>query len=212
MRRAPAELVDELREAILDGRLQPGSRLVQEEVAERYGTSRIPLREALRRLEGEGLVITVANRGSVVRPLSPKDVADLYDVRLALESVAVRRAAERLIDLRDLSRQSAQQASSAFLAGNLPALFHLDRDFHAAITAESDNQHLVHVLGAQWSQIMRVMHAYLSAETYPVGVWSDHQRIAEDVAHGDSDAAVAHLHAHLTSSRDRILHDLRSRR
>ena len=158
--RAPVALVDALREAILDGRFAPGARLVQEELAARYGTSRIPLREALRRLEGEGLVLTSYNRGSIVRPLSPKDVADLYDVRLALETLAVRRAAARLADLRGLTQDSARLAALAFDAGNMPALFHLDRDYHAAVTAESDNEHLVSLLNAQWSQIMRVMHAF----------------------------------------------------
>ena len=210
--RDPAALVDALREAILDGRLPPGARLVQEELAAHYGTSRIPLREALRRLEGEGLVLTSPHRGSIVRPLSPKDVADLYDVRLALETLAVRRAAARLADLRDATRESSRLAEQAVENGNLPALFHLDRDFHAAIAAESDNAHLVGLLGAQWSQIMRVMHAYLSSETYPANVWNDHARIAGDIAHGDAEEAVTHLHAHLTTSRDRILSDLRDRR
>jgi DNA-binding GntR family transcriptional regulator len=210
--RDPSTLVDALREAILDGRLAPGTRLVQEELAARYGTSRIPLREALRRLEGEGLVRTTHNRGAVVRPLSPKDVADLYDVRLALETLAVRRAAARLADLREPTGTGSRLAAQAASAGDLPALFHLDRDFHASITAESDNEHLVGLLDAQWSQIMRVMHAYLSSAGYPANVWRDHARIAADIAHGDGDGAASHLHAHLTSSRDSILTDLRALR
>jgi DNA-binding GntR family transcriptional regulator len=210
--RDPHALVEALREAILDGRLAPGARLVQEELAARYGTSRIPLREALRQLEGEGLVRTSHQRGAVVRSLSPKDVADLYDVRLALETLAVRRAAARLTDLRAVAAAGARRAAQAADAGTMPALFHLDRDFHASITAESDNEHLVAVLDAQWSQIMRVMHAYLASATYPANVWRDHLRIANDIAHGDGDAAAHHLHTHLTASRDHILSDLRLRR
>ena len=73
---------------------------MQDDLAETFRVSRIPLREALRRLEGEGLVIISPNRGAIVRPLAPKDIVDLYDLRLALETLAVRRAAERYADVR----------------------------------------------------------------------------------------------------------------
>ncbi|HTW84560.1 MAG TPA: GntR family transcriptional regulator [Candidatus Sulfotelmatobacter sp.] len=202
-------VVDALREAILTGRYQPGERLVQEELAERFGISRIPLREALRALEGEGLVIISPHRGTIVRPLSPKDVVDLYDVRLALETLAARRGAERLADLREATRERADAAAAAHADGALATLFHLDRDFHADLAAASHNPHLIGILGSQWSQIMRVMHAYLKLATYPTAVWDDHEAIAHAVAHGNGDAAAARLERHLVGSRDIILAHLR---
>ncbi len=202
-------LVDAVREAILTGRYAPGTRLVQEELAEAFGMSRIPLREALRRLEGEGLVVITPNRGAIVRPLAPKDIVDLYELRLALESLALRRAAERFADLRGATKQRHAQARQAIAARNLTALFRLDRDFHADIAAASDNAHLVAALGAQWSQIMRVMHAYFQAGDYPVDTWDDHEGIADAVAHGEAELAVERMSAHLTGSRDRILATLR---
>ena len=203
-------VVDALREAILVGRYQPGERLLQEEVAEALGISRIPLREALRRLEGEGLVVISPNRGAIVRPLGPKDVVDLYDVRLALETLAVRRAAERYADLREATETRRAAALRALDQGNLATLFHLDRDYHAELAAASQNPHLIGALGAQWSQIMRMMHAFLKSTTYPPAVWDDHAAIARAVAHGDADAAAAHLERHLISSRDAILELLRA--
>lgn len=202
-------VIDSLREAILTGRYRPGERLVQDELADAFGISRIPLREALRRLEGEGLVLMSPNRGAIVRPLGPKDVVDLYDLRLALESLALRRAAERYADLREATQQRSEEAMHAIAAGDLTTLFHLDRDYHAELAAASDNPHLVAALGGQWSQIMRVMHAYLEIETYPPGIWDDHAAIASAVAHGDGEAAVARLECHLVLSRDRILSHLR---
>ena len=202
-------LVDALREAILTGRYAPGSRLVQEDLADAFGVSRIPLREALRRLEGEGLVVISPNRGAVVRPLAPKDVVDLYDLRLALESLAIRRAAERYADLRPATKVLHAQARRAIAARALPAIFRLDRDFHAALAAASDNPHLVAALGGQWSQIMRVMHAYFQVTNYPSAVWHDHEAIADAVAHGEGEVAVAHLTTHLSDSRDAILAHLR---
>lgn len=213
--RAPEQrfesLVDALREAILTGRYAPGTRLVQEELAEAYGVSRIPLREALRRLEGEGLVVISPNKGAVVRPLAPKDVVDLYELRLALESLALRRAAERFVDLREITRRRHAEARRAIAARALPTLFKLDRDFHADVAAASDNPHLVAALGAQWSQIMRVMHAYFQVELYPETVWDDHEAIVDALAHGDAETAIAVLTRHLSESRDAILAHLRSR-
>jgi DNA-binding GntR family transcriptional regulator len=203
-------LVDALREAILTGRYAPGTRLVQDDLAETFGMSRIPLREALRRLEGEGLVVISPNRGAIVRPLAPKDVVDLYDLRLALEALALRRAAERYADLRATTKARHAQARQAIGARNLTALFRLDRDFHADIATASDNPHLVAALGAQWSQIMRVMHAYFQAGDYPVDTWDDHEAIADAVAHGQADLAVERMTTHLTGSRDRILASLRA--
>jgi DNA-binding GntR family transcriptional regulator len=203
-------LIDALREAILTGRFQPGERLLQDELAAAFGVSRIPLREALRRLEGEGLVVISPNRGAIVRPLVPKDVVDLYDVRLALESLALRRAAERYADVREATNRRHGEARRAIEAGALTTLFHLDRDYHAGLSAASDNPHLIAALDAQWSQIMRLMHAYLRAGTYMPEVWDDHEAMAIAVAHGDGTGAVARLERHLLLSRDRILDQLRA--
>jgi DNA-binding GntR family transcriptional regulator len=202
-------LLDALREAILTGRYAPGTRLIQDDLAEEFGISRIPLREALRRLEGEGLVVITPNRGAIVRPLGPKDVVDLFDLRLALESLAMRRAAERYADLRESTKRRAAEARRAIASRSLTALFRLDRDFHADVAAASGNEHLVAALGAHWSQIMRVMHAYFQAGNYPKDVWADHEAIVDAVAHGDGELAVARLTTHLTESRDAILAHLR---
>ena len=201
-------LVDALREAILIGRYRAGERLVQDDLAEAFGVSRIPLREALRRLEGEGLVIISPNRGAIVRPLAPKDIVDLYDLRVALETLAVRRAAERYADVRPSTRRRQAEATAAVASGALTTLFHLDRDFHADLAAASDNPHLISVLAGQWSQIMRIMHAYLKVGTYTPNVWEEHVALAEAIAHGDADGAAERLRAHLLTSRDRILADL----
>lgn len=207
--RGSGSVIDDLREAILVGDYRPGAKLIQEELATRFGVSRIPLREALRRLEGEGLVLMSPNRGAVVRPLVPKDVADLFELRIALETVALRRAAERYADVRRETERRAREAAAAAAAGAVTALFHLDRDFHASLAEASDNAHLVAALDGQWSQIMRIMHAYLSAARYPANVWPDHQSIAEALAAGNGDAAIDRLARHLAGARDFILATLR---
>lgn len=93
-------LVDEaaraLREAILDGRLRPGQRLLQDRLAEMLGVSRTPIREALQRLEREGLVRSVGRQGMVVAQLAAQDIEEIYDVREVLEGLAARLAASRI--------------------------------------------------------------------------------------------------------------------
>ena len=86
---------DELRRRIADGRLQPGSKMVERELAEEFGVSRVPVREALRTLETEGFVQVVPRKGVVVRHLSRRDVEELFDVREALEFLATRLATEK---------------------------------------------------------------------------------------------------------------------
>ena len=84
-----------MRAAIVENRYPPGQRLVEQRIAEELGLSRTPVREALRMLEAEGLVVSERNRGAMVRPLSPTEVVDLYGLRIRLESYAVEVATER---------------------------------------------------------------------------------------------------------------------
>lgn len=88
-----------LRRQILEGTLKPGTRLLQNEIAEKYGLSRVPLREAIRKLEGERLVIAVPRRGVTVPDLSDDDVRDIYLIRIQLEPLAFRRASEVISDI-----------------------------------------------------------------------------------------------------------------
>lgn len=97
-RSAEDAVTDALREAIRNGVLAPGARLAQAELAEQLGVSRIPLRDALRRLEVESLVRIDGRRGAFVTALDPKEVAEIYEIRLLLEQVCVRHAVDGLAD------------------------------------------------------------------------------------------------------------------
>jgi DNA-binding GntR family transcriptional regulator len=110
---APAPRVrDLLEEAILGGELKPGERLRAEALAQRFGTSRTPIREALLQLEGQGLVEVEPNRGAVVRTFDRDDVRDLYEVRALLEPGAAARAAQR-ISAEDIARLDALCADAS---------------------------------------------------------------------------------------------------
>jgi DNA-binding GntR family transcriptional regulator len=201
--------LERLRDAILRGDIKPGAKLVQEELAQRYNMSRIPLREALRTLEGEGLVTSTPRRGARCRPLDAKDIDDLYTVRLALERLAVRSAAARYVDLRASTAARGQRAERVSGNEDRSELFYLDREFHDEIAAASDNAHLTRTLGQSWSQIMRAMYYYFKMESYPHKVWDEHRMIAHAIVVGDPDRAEHLLEKHITNSRDMILRGLR---
>src|ERR1700678_1450850 len=89
---------EQIRQAIVEGRYRPGQRLIEQRVAGELDLSRTPIREALRMLDAEGLVITEPNRGAIVRPIAANDVQDLYELRGRLESYAAYRASQRRTD------------------------------------------------------------------------------------------------------------------
>ncbi len=102
---------DLLEEAILEGELKPGERLRAEALAQRFGTSRTPIREALLQLEGQGLVEVEPNRGAVVRTFDRDDVLDLYEVRALIEPHAAARAAHAHQRRRDIARAAPRCAT-----------------------------------------------------------------------------------------------------
>ncbi len=125
---------DALRDRVLSGALPPGTRIDQDAEAERLNASRMPVREALRRLEAEGLVEIVRHRGAVVRPLSIDDLEDLYVMRLALEGAAGRLGAEQIADHDlDAMRQLLPAMEEVVSRGDPVAWLDLDWAFHETL-------------------------------------------------------------------------------
>lgn len=190
----------ELRRLILSGELAPGSRLVEDRLAERLGVSRNPIREALRALSAEGFVEVLPRRGACVALLSPADAENLFDVRMALEPVGARLAARRgtaqgVLGLRALLAQS----QAATEAGELDRLADLNTAFHCAVVALGGNDYLTSVSGpmvrrAQW------VFRHGAAARAPHS-WSEHRDLLEAVASGDEGAAEAEARRHVAAAR-----------
>ena len=143
-----------LREEIVSGTLQPGRWLRQEELAERFGTSRIPAREALKQLEGEGLVNLIAHSGARVATLDPSELNEIYVMREQLEPLAIRMSAPNLTDT-DLEELEALVVEMERISATAPdrdsfvAALSVDRRFHTLATSASGMprlQQLVHNL------------------------------------------------------------------
>ncbi|WP_373299831.1 GntR family transcriptional regulator [Amycolatopsis acidiphila] len=191
-------VVDELRERIVTGRLKPGERLVERDLAEDLGVSRLPVREAIRALESEGFLETPSPRRVVVRQLSRADVEELFDVREALEVLACGLAAERAGEA-GLARlaECLRDAGRATESGQGPRIAAANNRFHNEILAVAGHR-LV-------STLMQPLGGRLAWLTGQNEHWEDllaeHRRLYEAIATGDPDQAKACALEHVRVNR-----------
>jgi DNA-binding GntR family transcriptional regulator len=195
------QAVAELQEAILTGELPPGTPLRLARLAEALDMSPMPVREAVRQLERLGLAEHVPHRGARVSALSVDDLRDTYDVRLALEGLAVRRAAERF---------SAEDAAdcAGLLDEHVRAYRGADdrrsreahTDFHFRLYAASGSQWLVRLIRPLWQNSERYRVASLYERASLERRRREHQRILDACVARDSAAAETHLRAHLVGT------------
>ena len=155
-----------LRQAILKGELKPGERLMEIALAERLGVSRTPIREAMRKLEQEGLVVMIPRRGAQVANITEKDLNDVLEVRIALENVAIEKACARMTE-EEMRRLwlAAKEFEHTIAEGNLVKLAEADVAFHEVIYQASDNKRLIQVLNNMREQIYRYRVEYLKELT-----------------------------------------------
>jgi DNA-binding GntR family transcriptional regulator len=197
-----ASVVDQvhaaLREQILSGELERGSRLPQEMIAAELGVSRTPLREALRRLAGEGLVTLLPNHGATVADLDFGDMSDAWTARLVIEPPAARLASSRRRPAEVARMRAAivaQRRSSDAISASLDA----NREFHLALVAASGNPHLAHFAELLW--VARISVAIYTAQADEPSVvlgWADeHERIVEAITAADGEAAERLARAHI---------------
>ena len=195
----------ELRERIVSGVLRPGDRLVERELADDLGVSRVPVREAIRTLASEGFVTTTSPRRTVVRQLSKVDVDELFDVRAALETLASGLAAEKATpaDLRSLARLLAA-AGKATATGKADRITAANTEFHDEIVAIAGNSLL--------TAMLRPIEGRLRWLTRQNEHWrdllSEHRALYEAIASGDSDQAKTCALNHVRRNRQLILAEL----
>jgi len=201
---------EEIRAAIVNGSLPPGRRVRQEELAAQLGVSREPIRKALLVLESEGLVSGLENRATIVAPLDPSLISEIYEFREAVEPyVAGRVAGKGDFDGRALRRIIAQ-GRKAVGAGALDRLIDLDGAFHTELYRESGNRVVVEVMQTQWTHIRRAMMLTLKARSYRNRVWDEHEAILEAILNRDVARAQDLTAAHLRGARTVVTAGLRA--
>jgi DNA-binding GntR family transcriptional regulator len=188
-----------LREAILSGKYPGGMRVNIPEVAERLGMSRMPVREALRQLDTEGLVTIRPNRGVVVTELTPEDILEVFEMRAVLEGLAVRVALPRFDDeaFEDLARIHERMDRNR---GNAAQWLRLHNEFHDYICRKSGRPRLV----AQTTLLRRTVEPYLRVH---IGAYeseellgSEHQRLLETLRARDPERAERAMREHVERS------------
>ncbi|MDX3194697.1 GntR family transcriptional regulator [Streptomyces sp. MN03-5084-2B] len=196
---------EELRERILTGRLRPGDRLVERELAEDLGVSRVPVREAIRSLEAEGFLVVQSPRRVVVRQLARVDVEELFDVREALEGLAAGLAASRAgaAELKGLDRILAD-AARATARGDAARITVLNSRFHDEIVAIAGNA----LLSTMLQPLEGRLRWLTSQNEHWAELLDEHRRLFEAIASGDADRAKASAVEHVRVNREVTLRSL----
>ncbi len=187
-----------IKSAIFSMKLRPGQPLVDNELAERLQVSRTPIREALRRLETEGLVVHEPHRGWAVYSLTLDDIHQIFDLKEALEGLAARRAAERMNeeDAHELL-QVVERMEEASRSGDRDAWMALDVQYHDIIFRVAGNQRLEQIISNLNDQWQRLRIGHLAVEGRIERSSAEHRRIAEAIAAHDGDQAEAMMRQHL---------------
>lgn len=140
-------VVSRLREAILKGEFEPGERLIQEELADVMGVSRMPIREALRQLEKEGLVTLEPHKGAIVTPVTLKDIDEIYYLRALMEAIAVERSLPNLTqEDKQFLKQLTADMEQAILVGNVEEFVKKNAEFHRVLRK-----------GCEWRRVHKII-------------------------------------------------------
>ena len=171
-----------LRQAILTGELKPGERLMEIHLANRLGVSRTPIREAIRKLELEGLVIMIPRRGAEVAGITEKNLRDVLEVRRCLEELAVELAVERM-DEEDIEKleEARQRFREALKSGDMIRIAQADEQFHDVIFAGTHNEKLVYLLNNLRDQMYRYRLEYIKDKGKRQILMIEHENILNAV-------------------------------
>jgi DNA-binding GntR family transcriptional regulator len=203
-----AELAHQaIRESILSGSIPMGERIVETRVAEQLGISRAPIREALRRLAEERLVVERPRRGTFVREITASDFIDIYNVRIAIETGAIRLAARRGASTESIEETIDEMAAAA-ASGNVQQVINLELRVHHQICEASGNEHLVALFNSVAGQIRLALALDDSGYEDLRDIVVEHLPLVEVLRSGDEDAAAAMVQQHILSTVGPVLERL----
>lgn len=188
----------QLKEEIRSNRMPPGFQAPEPEIAARLGMSRTPVREALIRLEAEGLVQLIPRRGARVLPILASDMHEIYEILTALEPEAAANLAERGpsdAELRPLI-EANDDMESALLAGDLDAWAEADDRFHHALLRLHGNRRMTEFVSSLYDQVHRARIVTLRLRELPVRSTEEHRQIVERLRAGDAEGTRAVFRAH----------------
>ena len=201
-----------LREAILKGKIKPGERLMEIQLAKKLGVSRTPVREAIRMLELEGLVTMVPRKGAAVAAISEKTLRDVLEVRRALEELSVMLACERMTweqfeQLRAANTRFARAAEGE----DITLIAKTDEDFHDIIYQSTGNDKLILLLNQLREQMYRYRVEHIKMKERRSILIKEHQEIIDALRERNADIAVAVMRKHINNQEIQVTKKLKEK-
>ena len=202
-----------LRQAILRGELKPGERLMEIQLANKLGVSRTPIREAIRKLELEGLVLMIPRKGAEVADISEKSLRDVLEVRKVLEELAVKLTCDKIksAQIRELKR-AAEEFRKTLKSGDITQIAEADVRFHDVIYEATDNQKLIQLLNNLREQMYRYRIEYLKRqEAYPQ-LLAEHEDIIRRIENKDKERAAEIVCRHIDNQVEAVMNVIRTKK
>lgn len=199
-----------LRQAILTGDMKPGERLLEIQLANKLGVSRTPIREAIRMLELEGLVVMVPRRGAQVAQITEKSMSDVLEVRCALDELAVELACARITEEeKEELREACDAFEKATQTGEVHVIAKADVDFHDIIFKVAGNPRLTQMVNNLAEQMYRYRFEYIKDESQHQMLVKEHRRICESICKGDVEASKTAIKEHIENQEKSIIRQIR---
>ncbi len=201
-----------LRDAILTGKLVPGERLMENQLADKLGVSRTPVREALRMLELENLVELVPRKGAQVLDMSEKDIVNILEVRSALEGLATSLACKKMSkeDLQQLKNMEAD-FERAVADNDVERFVDIDEDFHDLIFASTENDKLIQIFKNLRIQLYRYRMAQAKNDASMPTIVAHHRSIIRAIENHDAEEGASVAQGHIKYQTETILRFVRSK-
>ena len=202
-----------LRQAILRGEFKPGERLMEIQLANKLGVSRTPIREAIRKLELEGLVIMIPRKGAEVADITEKSLRDVLEVRKALEELAVQLACEKITqeELEELEQAGENFKKVLKRSKDITEVAEADVRFHDVIYMATDNQKLILLLNNLREQMYRYRVEYLKREEAYPQLIAEHAAIIEYISKGEKKAATDVMCKHIDNQVTTVIDVIRTK-
>ena len=199
---------EQLKRQILTGRITPGTRMMEVELADEMGVSRTPVREAIRKLEKEGLVTIEPRRGAYASDISVKDMVDTLEVREDLEGLAAALAAERMTEEQiDELVKITEGYSEAILNSDTEKIIHYDEKFHKHIVSCSGNKTLIQLSEIVQELALRFRYIYYDDFSRYENMPVEHRQIIAAITSGDADTARKSADSHVKKLKEFVIRE-----
>lgn len=198
-----------LRRAILTGELKPGERLMEIHLANRLGVSRTPIREAIRKLELEGLVTMIPRRGAEVAQITEKSLQDVLEVRRALDALCVELACDRITsDEKEALKKACDDFERATQTGDATTIAASDVALHDIIVQATGNRRLIQLINNLSEQMYRYRFEYIKDEKGHENLVNEHRMIYESILQGDKEKAAQAAKLHIDNQEKSIIRQI----